>query len=499
MKHFTIRWKLTLWYAVVLAAVLTTFSGVVYFVMRHQLLGRIDQGLGEELADVLSEVERAQNSAGMLEWLNRRFAHHEGFDFEITDTGGRRVFVNPRLAEQALTFVEALPPARSLGYETLEVASAGRWRIISTGVSGPDGPLTVRVGRSLASFEHEMRELLLTFLLTGPLTLLAAVGGGYVLACRALRPVQSMTQTANRITADRLHERIEAGNPDDELGTLAATLNHMIERLERSFPEMRRFTADAAHELRTPLAVMRSEAEVALRSSRSPEEYSRVLENLLEETNRLATLADQLLFLCRQDAGLQPAGNEAVQMSELLGDVVSNMQLLADEQNVRLIHQEIPDCWVSSDGRQLRRVFYNLLDNAIKYTPAGGTVSVTSRSENGRFSATVADTGIGIPAEHLPHIFDRFYRVDSSRSRAVSRADGFQGRAIGLAGGRGEDDPRKEPQNGSGLGLSICQSIVRGLGGEILAESHPGEGTCVTIFLPTQPSVRNSHQERSIV
>lgn len=185
-------------------------------------------------------------------------------------------------------------------------------------------------------------------------------------------------------------------------------------------------------------------------------------------------------------------------MSELLGDVVSNMQLLAEERNVRLIHGENPHGCVSGDGRQLRRVFYNLLDNAIKFTSAGGIVCVTSRSENGRFSATVADTGIGIPAEHLPHIFERFYRVDSSRSRAATRGDGYPDWAIGLDGGRGEVDALNEPRDGSGLGLSICQSIVRGLGGEILAESRPGEGTCVTVVLPTEPSVSSSHQERSI-
>jgi two-component system, OmpR family, heavy metal sensor histidine kinase CusS len=309
-----------------------------------------------------------------------------------------------------------------------------------------------------------------------------------------------MTQTANRITADRLHERIVAGNPDDELGTLAATLNHMIERLERSFTEMRRFTADAAHELRTPLAVMRSEAEVALRSARSAEEYCRVLENLLEETNRLATMADQLLFLCRQDAGVQPAAHERVQICDLLADVVSNMQLLAEERNVRLTLDANPPCLLSGDSRQLRRVFYNLLDNAVKYTPAGGTVSVTGRSENGRFSATVTDTGIGIPAEHLPHIFERFYQVDSSRSRTVSRTGLHHYPAVGLASGRVETDFLAEPQNGSGLGLSICRSIVHGLGGEILAESHPGTGTRVTVLVPTQPRRnRNPKQDRGIV
>lgn len=465
MKRLNIRWKLTLWYAGVLATVLTVFSGVVYFVMRHQLLSRIDQGLNEELADVLSEVNRAKDSASLLEWLHRRFAHHEGFDFEITDASDQRVFANPRLAERSLSFAEESPPTTTPRYETLNVTSAGNWRIISTVAASPDGPLTVRIGRPLASFEHEMHELLLTFLLTGPLTLLVAVGGGYVLARRALQPVQIMTETANHITADRLHERVAVDNPHDELGTLATTLNGMIERLERSFTEMQRFTADAAHELRTPLAVMRSEAEVALRSARSPEEYSRVLGNLLEETNRLSTMADQLLFLCRQDAGLQPSIYETVPMADLLAEVVSNMQLVAQEVGVDLVLDENQQWRLTGDSRQLRRVFYNLLDNAIKYTGSGGKVSVTSRAGNGMRTVAIADTGTGIPPEHLPRIFDRFYRVDPSRSGDT---------------------------NGAGLGLSICRSAVRSMGGEIQVESRLGIGTTVTVRFPEQPMFENA-------
>ncbi len=456
MRRLSIRWKLTLWYGGVLAAVLMLFSGIVYTVMRHQLLGRIDQGLDEELADVLSEVRRHNDSATLLEWLNRRFAHHEGFDFEIADLGGQRFFTNPRLVEKSLSFADVSTAGDKPRHETLQAGSAGHWRIISMQASGPDGPLTVRVGRSLASFEHESQELLFTFIVTGPLTLLIAVSGGYVLARRALGPVQAMTQTARQISADRLHERINVDNPHDEMGTLAETLNEMIERLERSFTEMRRFTADAAHELRTPLAVIRNEVEVALRSSRRAEEYCCVLENLLEETNRLSVMADQLLFLCRQDAGLQPSTGEAVAMSDLLADVVSNMQLLAQEKEVVLAFDEDQPCEFQGDSRQLRRVFYNLLDNAIKYTPSGGKVSVASRRGNGHLTVTIADTGIGIPLVHLPRIFDRFYRVDQARSGDA---------------------------NGAGLGLSICQSIVRSIGGQIQVDSKVGIGTKITIRL----------------
>lgn len=468
MKRLSIRWKLTLWYGGVLAIVLTLFSGVVYTVMRHQLLGRIDQGLDEELADVLSEVQRHSDSESLWEWLNRRFAHHEGFDFEITDSNGNRYFTNTRLIERSLSFDNASVDSTSPRCETLQVASAGRWRVIAVQVNGPDGSLTVKVGRSLASFDHESHELLFTFILTGPLTLLIAASGGYFLARRALGPVHTITRTAREISADRLGERIAVDNPDDELGTLAQTLNGMIERLERSFTEMRRFTADAAHELRTPLAVIRNEAEVALRAARSPDEYCRVLESLLEETNHLSTMADRLLFLCRQDAGLQPRSDEDVPMSDLLADVVSNMQPLAQEKKIELTLENNQPCLIKGDSGQLRRIFYNLLDNAIKYTGTEGRVSVSSELDNNSLTILVADTGIGISPEHQPKVFERFYRVDSARSGEV---------------------------NGIGLGLSICRSVIGGMGGEINLESNPGQGTTLIVRLPVRRMPKNQPQQ----
>lgn len=370
MKRLNIRWKLTLWYGGVLAVVLFLFSGTIYLTMRYQLLERTDQGLTEELADVRYEVKRADNSKSLLEWLDRRFARHEGFDFQITNPGGERFFANTRLADKTLPVPEHVGDGPV--YETVEMAGRGRWRIVGEAIPGPEGPLNVQVARSLASYDHELQELLTAFLLTGPLTLLLAVAGGYFLARRALAPVQRMTETADQITADRLSQRVEVANPHDELGALGQTLNRTIGRLERSFAEMQQFTADAAHELRTPLAVIRNEAEVALRSPRSPDEYCHVLGTLLEETNRLSGIADQLLFLCRNDAGLNPPVREDVKGDELLTEVVANMRLVAEAKGVVLTLADNPAIQMSSDSRQLRRVYYNLLDNAIKYTARAG-------------------------------------------------------------------------------------------------------------------------------
>ena len=466
MRRLSIRWKLTLWYGGVLAIVLTLFGAVVYVMMRHHLLQRIDQGLDEELADVLSEIKRATNSDGLKEWLDRRFAGHEGFDFQITRPGGERFFANPRLANKSWPAPTLAAAPDGPSYETMPIDPAGRWRIINMQAAGPDGPLTVQVGRSLAEFERESHELLMTFLLAGPLTLLAAISGGYFLACRVLEPVQTITQAARQISADRLTQRIVVVNAEDELGELAQTLNQMIERLEQSFIEMQRFTADAAHELRTPLAIIRNEAEVALRLPRSSEEYCGVLENLLEETNRLSVMADQLLFLCRQDAGLSLKVREAVALDGLLQEVVGNMRPVAETKGVTLQLTENPPCQLHTDSRQLRRVFINLLDNAIKYTDTTGQVTVISKLSAEGVTICVADTGAGITPEHLPRIFDRFYRADPARTG---------------------------DENGAGLGLSLCQSIVHGLGGTIRVESSPGQGSVFTVGFPTRemPEVQN--------
>ena len=205
-----IRWKLTLWYGGVLAVVLFVFGTVVFIIMRHHLLERIDQGLNEELSDVLSEVTRAKTAPDLTEWLNRRFAAHAGFDFQISRPNGERFFYNPRLA------MKAWPPPESSSvkpnFYNLPVEANIYWRVVHVVATGPDGLMTIQVGRSLAAFNRELNELLLTFFLAGPLTLLAAISGGYFLACRALGPMQEMTRSARNISADRLTDRISIVN-----------------------------------------------------------------------------------------------------------------------------------------------------------------------------------------------------------------------------------------------------------------------------------------------
>ena len=292
----------------------------------------------------------------------------------------------------------------------------------------------------------------------GPLALVCALGGGYWLARKALAPVDRMAAEAAEITSTRLDRRLDEPVTQDELCYLAQTFNAMIARLERSFEEVRRFTADAAHELRTPLAAMRTEAEVALRSPRSPERDGHVLEDLLEEIERLSRLVSHLLFLSREDTGIGIGDFQPVQLDDVVREVGEHMQVAAREKGVKLMVDLPERCQVSGNADRLRQLVFNLLDNAIKYTPADGTVSVSGKPSNGKALVSIIDTGIGIPADHLPHVFDRFYRVDASRSSEM---------------------------DGTGLGLAICRSIAETHGGSIEVESTLGQGTRITLSLPT--------------
>jgi heavy metal sensor kinase len=467
MRRLSIRWRLTLWYGAVLAAVLTAFGGAVYLLMRHGLLERTDAELAGELQEMIDDVETTADWSDLTRRWSRRFGRHGAYEFQASAVSGVTLGRSDHLASHPLP-VPSIPRSLQrldfesvpLGARSVNLGPQGRWRVAAHLVPGTGGPVVVQVAATLAPVDHELAELLAVLLLTGPLAMAGALGGGYLMARAALAPVDRMAAAADQITATRLDQRLEAPNPDDELGRLAGTLNGMIARLERSFGEIRRFTADAAHELRTPLAVMRNAAEVALRVPRDAEQYRSVLEELLEEIERLSRLAEQLLFLCRGDAGLVPRVCGAVAVDGVVREVAEHMRVVAGEKGQTITLDLVAPCPVTGDPDQLRRLVFNVLDNAIKYTPAGGAIAVKSQCLSEQVQVVVADNGKGIAAEHIPHLFDRFYRVDPARGR--------------------------ETADGIGLGLAICRSIVETHGGKIDVASTVGRGTQVSFTLPVQ-------------
>jgi len=297
------------------------------------------------------------------------------------------------------------------------------------------------------------------YLIALPITLLVTVGMGWLLARGSLRPIQRITETARRISGSHLDEKVQTTGSGDELDRLAVTLNEMIDRIRDSVERIRRFSGDAAHELRTPLAAIRNQVEVTLERTRTPEEYDRVLRQVLEEVDRLAEGADALLRLSRSEAGLDPDRREAVDLAGMLAELVEFFEPLAAEKDVKLSLEAgsgVPA--VSGDPAWLHQLFANLVHNAIKFTPAGGAVGVTlkSKAKSRLVRVEVQDNGMGIPADQTERIFERFHKVDAARS------------AVGF-----------------GLGLSLAQEIARIHDGRISVDSELGRGSVFRVELPS--------------
>jgi len=304
--------------------------------------------------------------------------------------------------------------------------------------------------------EAQLREILVVLVLGLPVVVALAGVGGYVLARRALAPIDQLGAEARRMTAERLHERLSVPNARDEIGRLASVINDTLARLESSFDQLRRFTADASHELRTPLSVMRGIGEMGLREPRTPAEYQDAIGSMLEEVDRLTRLVDTLLRLSRGDAGTVRLVRNAVDLGQLTRDVVSSLGILAEERKQRLDLDIRENVHISADRLVLRDAITNVVDNAIKYSPKGSTISVRVSAEGHDAAVTVADEGPGISADHRERVFDRFYRIDEGRSREMG---------------------------GTGLGLAIARWAVEANGGRISVDSA-GRGATFRIVLP---------------
>jgi len=490
MKRLSIRARLTLWYTGILAATLLVLAAVAYGLLMLSLWRDVDSTL-ESVAKAI--VRSAPPTAAIIvppdvDELLRRF-YGPGFTnrfFQFLDPRGH---LDPRLprfrGEPPNISPKALRNAAE-GFATFEtVPGTGEYALrVLTFPIMLQGRLTnvLQVGMSLEALQRARRGFLWALAILLPLTLALAGSGGWLLARRALRPVDQMTQTARRIEAEQLGERLTGAEVNDELGRLARTLNEMLSRLETSFAQVRRFSADASHELRTPLTVLRGEIEVALKSARDPAEYQRVLQSGLEEVEQMARLVDDLLLLSRADAGALRLDAEPVELDRLVEEVARQGEVLGRARDVRVAIQGLEPLMVQGDGQRLRQVLLNLVDNAVKYTPSGGEVRLSLRAVSGTrdrglgtgdsasqpdpqapnpdsrwCEIAVSDTGIGIPAEALPRVFDRFYRADQTRSREAG---------------------------GTGLGLCIAKTIALAHGGTITVRSTPGEGSTFTVLLP---------------
>jgi len=456
----SVRIRLTLWYTGTLAVLLALYAGGTFIFLRHNLFTELDRRLHDDFELAEQMLERAAN--GGLRWRADEHHHEEDASDEnwlaVWNSAGQLLYRRAAFAGAGEdTLVSLLPRERS-GYASVVLPGNVPVRVLNRSYVVDDLPVVIRVARSEAPLRHEIKELLVILGIGFPVAVGIAACGGYTLARRALAPVGRMADQARTITAERLNERLPIVTPDDELGHLATIFNETFARLERSFEQLRRFTADASHELRTPLTAIRSVGEVGLREHREERAYREIIGSMLEEADRLGRLVDSLLTLSRADAGQGKLNLEHVDLTEFAREVVNHLGVLAEEKRQTLSVETTAPVYATVDRLVLRQAIINLVDNAIKYSPEGGRVRVLARNQPDGSALEVIDTGPGIAAEHREHIFDRFYRVDKARSRELG---------------------------GTGLGLAITRWAVEAHGGRIEVESEDGNGSLFRIRLPS--------------
>ncbi len=456
MKPQSIRVRLTLWYSLILALSLSLFGGGAYFAMRHSIYATLDAELGQRLQGVRGIIsEDAPRGATAVEDEFREFAAGQGARgrLRVADVAGHVLFASPGMES---TNVRATNRKESAGSN--EKIAGEHFRVLrdSMEVSGNSYDITVAIStKELGEALERFRRLLY---LAAPLFLLLAAFGGYWMSRRALAPVDEITQSAHNIGAQNLAMRLAVPQTGDELARLATTLNEMLSRLDAAFQRITQFTADASHELRTPVSVMRTSAELALRKPRTEAEYREALSQILRETEKVSRLIDQLLLLARADSGPATIPTPRTNLNEILERTWRQASILAEAK-----HLESEDfmpaapVWVCGDPASLERLFLILLDNAVKYTADGGRIELRLSTDDGFAVTEIRDTGIGIAPEDIAHIFDRFYRADRARSPETG---------------------------GTGLGLAIGRWITDAHGGEIRVQSEPSKGSTFQVRLP---------------
>jgi heavy metal sensor kinase len=461
------RIRLTLWYVLLLAATQAALGLAIDWLLEQAIYDSADDLLRTKATAVQTEVDVVRSRVS-LDTKGTEAGEMPpiavGLDLvRLWDRDQRLVYETSLLAGLPTPDAEAL--ARALDdrpeVTTARAADGTPVRLYLEAAYGDRKAAVgvIQVGRSDAEIEALLARMRLLKVGGLAAALLLACGGGYFLAGRALAPVDRITAAAERIGAEDLSRRLALRLPNDELGRLVRAFDGMIDRLDRAFQRQRQFTADASHELRTPLAIIRSEVELARGRARRPAEDARVLESVAREADRLVRLVEDLLTLARADAG-QELLLGPLDLEEAIAEAGERIAPLASAREVRLVVtiDEAPP--VRGDAVLLGRLLLNLLDNAVRHTPPGGEVRLSLGPAPDGALLRVADTGEGIPAEHLPRIFERFYRADPARGRAAG---------------------------GSGLGLAICDWIARAHGGQLEVASQPGRGTTFTLRLPAAP------------
>jgi heavy metal sensor kinase len=460
MRRLSIGVRLTLWYLAIFALAQVIFGAGMWFILRHNLYDIVDDGLESQVDDLKSFLGAQKKDATLAkisEEVEETYAiEHSGNYLQIYAENGELIYQSSFLQSHQLALA---PPEnidrpifrrrwfehRPFRFMLLKLNVNGHTYAVEMGAPADDAVETLSLFRSY-------------LLMFAPLLLLVAAGGGYWLSRRALSPVDALVRTARDIGGTNLNSRLQKLETGDELQRLSDTLNEMLGRIETAFLRITEFTADASHELRTPVSLIRTEAELALRRSRGEAEYKEALRHILLESERTTALIEQLLSVARADSGRETLHMQPVDLRQTLRSVVDGWQQVATLRSLQFSASiATNDSVVMGDEAALRRVADILLDNALKYTPSPGSVKLTLEQKGESAIIAVQDSGLGIAEEDQPKIFERFYRVDKARSRE---------------------------QGGAGLGLAIAQWIVSQHHGSIVVESRPGQGATFRVELP---------------
>jgi len=454
----SLRWRLTGWYVLILAGVLLLFSAGIYVAVYELLLENFDDVLRQQARLIAQMVDHSNSDVTLDAAITLPGRHDKEHFTRLYRSDGTLSFADnrdrtlPLLAHEvndALAgtneFTQFRGPKGDIRVGTFPINRAGR--IIGV----------LQLGVSLEDVGDTMHILLKVLLVLGPLVLLLTSGSGLFLADRALGPIDRITRMAQRISAENLSGRIDLQGPADEVGRLARTFDAMLARLEAAFTRQREFTADASHELRTPLTAIIGQIDVALEQPRTDASYRATLASVREQAQRLTRLAGELLLLARADAPSAHPVIEQFDMAAVLPAIVAQVESLAAAHDQTVVLDPLPPLLLYGNEDQIIRLVLNLLDNALRYTPPGGRIAVSGACDEREITISVNDSGPGIAPEHLPRLFDRFFRIDRVRNRA---------------------------QGGNGLGLAIAQSIAQAHGGRIDVDSLIGQGSTFTVVLP---------------
>ena len=466
MKTRSMRFRVTAWFAGLLTALFVLFGAFVYFTLEHFLETNLRDSIANEARTIGEALIRNMDDTGEADVAHEIEEHFApritGRFIRVTRPDGSVMYQSSAPDSGAFDPKEigSAPPGGESSWREERLQNGRKFLIHSLPFANRNGrPYLIQSGAAFEQVERVLDGLLASLGVAFPLMVAVAVGGGYLLVRNGLKPLDEIATRAEQITSRNLNERMPAVGTGDELEKLTMSLNRMMERLEEAFHHINRFSADASHEIRTPLAIIRGELEAAYQSSGLTQELRETIGSGLEEAERLSKIVGQLLEISRLEAGETLSDRTRFDLTEMTRATLDQMRLLADEKGVQLRLERTEPVFVNADPLRLQQVVINLVDNAIKCTPSGGSIRVSTFSKDNKAMLEVADTGIGIPAAALPHIFERFYRVDKARSRQLG---------------------------GAGLGLAIVKSICAAYGGSVSAESVEARGATFRVDLPLE-------------